>query len=124
MLAQLVCLDRRYQRMNCFNMRELQALLKEKYYSELVSNYDTRVQIFNSINLRHKLSSLTSLDNNTLLFATSNLKVNYFTQVQDFTKQGFSNNTLPTRLAYRTYSIVNNDQLLGKYYKTFSSTFT
>lgn len=31
MLAQLVCLDRRYQRMNCYNVREVQTLLQSKY---------------------------------------------------------------------------------------------
>ena len=36
MLAQLVCLDRRYQRMNCFNIRELQTLLKNRYHPELL----------------------------------------------------------------------------------------
>ena len=32
MLCQLVCLDRRYQRMNCFNIREVQALLKGRFF--------------------------------------------------------------------------------------------
>lgn len=36
MLAQLICLDRRYQRMNCFNIRELQTLLKNRYHPELL----------------------------------------------------------------------------------------
>jgi hypothetical protein len=34
LLLQLVCLDRRYQRMNCFNIRELQALLKTRFLSD------------------------------------------------------------------------------------------
>ena len=38
MLAQLVCLDRRYQRMNCFNIRELQSLLKNRYHAELLDD--------------------------------------------------------------------------------------
>jgi len=38
MLAQLVCLDRRYQRMNCFNIRELQTLLKNKYHPDLLDD--------------------------------------------------------------------------------------
>lgn len=36
MLAQLVCLDRRYHRMNCFNIRELQTLMKNRYHPELL----------------------------------------------------------------------------------------
>lgn len=35
MLAQMICVDRRYQRMNCFNVREIQALLKQKFFTEL-----------------------------------------------------------------------------------------
>jgi cytochrome c oxidase subunit 1 len=31
MLAQMICIDRRYQRMNCFNIREIQTLLRSRY---------------------------------------------------------------------------------------------
>ena len=37
MLCQLVCLDRRYQRMNCFNIREIQTLLKTRFYADLLN---------------------------------------------------------------------------------------
>ena len=33
-LCQLVCIDRRYQRMNCFNIRELQGLLRNRFFEE------------------------------------------------------------------------------------------
>lgn len=84
MLAQLVCLDRRYQRMNCFNMRELQALLKEKYYAELVTNYDHRENIFNSLNLRYKLNDISFIDSNIPLFLNNNLKLASFDRSQFF----------------------------------------
>lgn len=42
MLCQLVCVDRRYQRMNCFNIRELQGNLKRKFFSDLVNSSDHR----------------------------------------------------------------------------------
>jgi hypothetical protein len=59
MLAQLVCLDRRYQRMNCFNIRELQTLLKNRYHPDLVderlytdflaqTTLSTRFKLFNT----------------------------------------------------------------------------
>lgn len=35
-LCQLVCIDRRYQRMNCFNIRELQSLLRNRFFDELL----------------------------------------------------------------------------------------
>lgn len=34
MLAQMVCIDRRYQRMNCFNIREVQTLLRSRYHPD------------------------------------------------------------------------------------------
>lgn len=59
MLAQLICLDRRYQRMNCFNIRELQTLLKNKHHADLwddalsrdflsASTLSTRFKLFGS----------------------------------------------------------------------------
>ena len=42
MLMQLVCVDRRYQRMNCFNVRELQGNLKRKFFTYLVNSNDHR----------------------------------------------------------------------------------
>lgn len=40
MLCQLVCVDRRYQRMNCFNIRELQGILKRKFFVDLLNSGD------------------------------------------------------------------------------------
>lgn len=37
MLAQLLCVDRRFQRMNCFNIREVEALLKQRFFAELIN---------------------------------------------------------------------------------------
>nr|QTT61062.1 cytochrome c oxidase subunit 1 [Euplotes vannus] len=38
-LCQLVCIDRRYQRMNCFNIRELQGLLRNRFFEEIAPSY-------------------------------------------------------------------------------------
>lgn len=38
-LCQLVCVDRRYQRMNCFNIRELQSILRNRFFEELTPLY-------------------------------------------------------------------------------------
>jgi len=40
MLCQLVCVDRRYQRMNCFNIRELQGILKRRFFTDLINSAD------------------------------------------------------------------------------------
>lgn len=42
MLCQLVCTDRRYARMNCFNIRELQGILKRRFFVDLVNSHDHR----------------------------------------------------------------------------------
>jgi hypothetical protein len=69
MLCQLVCLDRRYQRMNCFNIREVESLLKSRFFPDLVNSYDYRLLLNNTIiNLRFKVNTLSTLDNNLLLF--------------------------------------------------------
>ena len=58
MLAQLVCLDRRYQRMNCFNIRELQSLLKNRYHAELLDDkLHTEFLSQTTLSTRFKLGS-------------------------------------------------------------------
>jgi hypothetical protein len=55
MLCQLVCVDRRYQRMNCFNIRELQGILKRRFFTDLVNSSDHRTFLNEStIGLRFK----------------------------------------------------------------------
>lgn len=94
MLAQLVCLDRRYQRMNCFNIRELQTLLKNRYHPELLdeklhtdflsqTTLSTRFKLFdlNVINPRMALFNEFPLFNN---FST---KTTQFTGANDFRKR-------------------------------------
>jgi len=58
MLAQLVCVDRRYQRMNCFNIRELQSMLKKRFFTDLVGTHDHRELLQSTvIGLRYKNNS-------------------------------------------------------------------
>jgi hypothetical protein len=55
MLCQLVCVDRRYQRMNCFNIRELQGILKRKFFTDLVNTSDIHsLSEPTLIGMRHK----------------------------------------------------------------------
>merc|ERR1711981_1487639 len=58
MLCQLVCVDRRYQRMNCFNIRELQGILKRKFFTDLVTTVDHRTLVNKTlIGARYKTNS-------------------------------------------------------------------
>jgi hypothetical protein len=69
MLCQLVCVDRRYQRMNCFNIRELQGMLKRKYFTDLVNSNDHR-ELLNStmVGFRYKTNMTSSIDPNIISF--------------------------------------------------------
>lgn len=51
LLCQLVCVDRRYQRMNCFNFREIQSLLKRKFMFDILNNpvYDSSLETASSL---------------------------------------------------------------------------
>jgi len=69
MLCQLVCLDRRYQRMNCFNIREVQALLKGRFFNDLVNSNDHHDFLNKTIiGLRFKTNDLNVINPNMLLF--------------------------------------------------------
>ena len=69
MLFQLVCTDRRYARMNCFNIRELQGILKRKFFVDLIDSHDYKDLLKSSmINLRYKTNSNLNLDFDTSTF--------------------------------------------------------
>lgn len=68
MLCQLVCLDRRYQRMNCFNIREIQTLLKARFYADLMNESSRHLFLSRTtLNLRFKLQDLSFLNLNATL---------------------------------------------------------
>jgi len=68
MLCQLVCLDRRYQRMNCFNIREIQAILKGRFFHDLVNSEDHRNFLDKtSIGIRFKTNNNDAIHPNMLL---------------------------------------------------------
>lgn len=69
MLAQLICVDRRYQRMNCFNVREVQALLKRKFFADLVNSNDYRNFLNDTmLGVRYRVQSTSPINSNFLLF--------------------------------------------------------
>jgi hypothetical protein len=63
MLCQLICVDRRYQRINCFNIRELQSLLRRKYFTDLINSNDHRELLGSTmVGLRYKLNMGNNID--------------------------------------------------------------
>jgi len=69
MLCQLVCTDRRYQRMNCFNIRELQGILKRRFFTDLINSSDYREVLDSSmIGLRYKTNNEFNLNHDSFSF--------------------------------------------------------
>ena len=87
MLCQLVCVDRRYQRMNCFNIRELQGILKRKFFTDLVNSNDHR-ELFDKsiIGLRFKNNNQLNINHDMSLF------YNFGTTTSTKTKSTLFNN--------------------------------
>ena len=110
MLFQLVCTDRRYARMNCFNIRELQGILKRKFFVDLVDSHDYKELLKSSmINLRYKTNSNLNLDFDTSMFYKfgihttninkeiifyNNVSKNSISSREAFLVDYFNNNTL------------------------------
>ena len=68
MLCQLVCLDRRYQRMNCFSAREMQALLKTRFYPDPSEGNEFKSFMTEVLlGVRYVSNDLTTIDSHTLL---------------------------------------------------------
>jgi len=97
MLMQLVCTDRKYQRMNCFNIRELQGILKRRFFSDLVNSADHRDVLSTSmIGLRFKNNNTLNLDHDTLAFfklGTNNTSKSRTSTYQNYYLDFLSNNT-------------------------------
>ena len=90
MLLQLVCTDRRYARMNCFNIRELQGILKRKFFTDLVNSHDHKNLLDKSmIGLRYKSNSNLNLDPDMLSFY--NFGIHSSTNIHNTT---FTNNSI------------------------------
>lgn len=105
MLCQLVCIDRRYQRMNCFNIREIQSILKRKFFVDLINTHDHHT-ILNktAMGLRFKTNSINSFNSNIFIFYNYGIEFssktrtnNYFTNNLNFSSTNanfFTSNSL------------------------------
>jgi heme/copper-type cytochrome/quinol oxidase subunit 1 len=105
MLCQLVCTDRRYARMNCFNIRELQSILKNKFFTDLVNSHDHRDLLNQSmIGLRFKQNANLNLDLDITSFYKYGLHTNDLNKNYVFSKLSTSNKT-SSLLAYEAWII-------------------
>jgi hypothetical protein len=94
MLLQLVCTDRRYARMNCFNIRELQGILKRKFFTDLVNSHDHKNLLEKSmIGLRYKTNSNINLDLDTLNFYNFGIHLNTNNNNLNYTNINLTSNS-------------------------------
>ena len=99
MLCQLVCIDRRYHRINCFNLKEVESLLKQKFFYDLNTTFDYK-NILNKtmINLNYKLPVQTNLNHNVFNFEIYGIEKVLSNSMAIST---FNNQPLNTKLTYR-----------------------
>ena len=70
MLCQMVCIDRRYQRMNCFNVREIQTLVRSRYHPAKVEAKVTNEVIEELLLLlRHRLGDISCMESIKALYS-------------------------------------------------------
>ena len=110
MLAQLICLDRRYQRMNCFNIREIQTLLKSRFYPDLIGESNFRLFLpKTAIGIRYKLQDLNFLNPNFLLLNKFSLFLSFNPRVQEYNTE--------------SYTLFKNFPIISNFFKFFNVFF-
>lgn len=109
MLCQLVCLDRRYQRMNCFNIREVEALLKGRFFPDLTTGKDSRVFLNSTtLGLRFKVNNLDSINSGTLIFNNYGLTL--------FKQQTITSYNSPLSTNQTPYEFSNTSKILEHFF--------
>ena len=101
-LCQLVCIDRRYQRMNCFNIKELQSLLRNKFFVELTPDmniFDSQNNILTKLN--YKLNK--NLNESELMSTTS-----FFSSLEYSLLNNYSNFKLFWKYSVFNFIVLNN----------------
>jgi hypothetical protein len=106
MLCHLVCTDRRYARMNCFNIRELQSILKRKFFTDLVNTHDHRDLLEQSmIGLRYKSNNSLNLNSDILSFYNFGISTTNLNKLLLFTNS--SSNSSVKNLKNYDYFFIN-----------------
>ena len=132
MLCQLVCLDRRYQRMNCFNIREVQALLKGRFFSDLANTHDHH-EFLNktTIGIRFKTNNLDSITPNMLLFYKNGVHSNnqtrsqsYFSSISSFNQYEFFNTNSKLAFFVNYFNVNLNYSPIKVIFNYYSSIIT
>jgi hypothetical protein len=113
MLFQLVCVDRRYQRMNCVNIRELQGVLKRKFFTDLINTNDHRDFLNQSmIGLRFKTNNQLSITPDVesfFNFGTTNTSKSKLLGFQNL----YSNSNILTKVGFSQYNFFSLSYILN-----------
>lgn len=128
MLCQLVCIDKRYHKINCFNISEAQSLLKKKFFSDLIfSNQFKKDNLALSSTLKFKSGNIFFENNNNVLnlFSSNNfnklgatlIEQNNFRIKSDLFKNvifefKFNLNSLIKNLNWYDYSIIRLSSII------------
>ena len=98
MLSQIVCLDRKFNRMNCFNVRDVEALLKGRFFSDLVTSQDYHTLLDQTmLSVRFKINDTDAAHPNMFLLTRYGLinepNKRFFTYTE-LNQNTFSNNSI------------------------------
>lgn len=108
MLGQLICLDRRYQRMNCFNIREVQSLLKRRFFVDLISSNDHRMLLNKTmVGLRFKTNDLSTINSHFYLSTNFGLTLSLKVRNTFITETLLINNLSTINTTSILYSRIN-----------------
>jgi hypothetical protein len=124
MLCQLVCVDRRYQRMNCFNIRELQGILKRKFFTDLVNSNDhrdlldksvigLRFKNNNQLNINHDMSLFYNFGTTNSAKAKSTLFVNNYSSSINLIKNRYFSSDFTVKLSEHVIGLFSTITLGG-----------
>jgi len=99
--------------MNCFNIREIQGILKRKFFTDLVNSNDHHDLLNNTmLGLRYKTNGLNAIDQNMSLFfnhgTTNSSKIKYLSYVHISDN---NDNSFFLKLFYGFKSFINLDLL-------------
>jgi hypothetical protein len=129
MLAQLVCIDRRYQRMNCFNIREIQSILKRRFFTDLINSTDHHSLLNETVmGLRFKTNNINAINPNMFLIYNYGLDISHKNRLSSYNvldKSDYfsfsSTSSLFKNINFFSTNIILT--LLSNFYLTLSSNF-
>jgi hypothetical protein len=108
--------------MNCFNIRELQSVLKRKFFTDLANTHDHRDLLEQSmIGLRYKVNNDLNLNSDILSFYNFGISTNNLNKILLFYGSNAGSNTLKLR-EYDVF-FLNFFNMNGNFLKSFSLLF-